>query len=122
MMERYLLKPGSSKRPDPPPDIMPETSSKVSQPSKKKGKKKQTVGCANTILAWKMEWLETETSQTGLSMFCKACRAFPPAAARTSGGPIHDSFIAGTSNIKKYSAERHQDSTGHKKSYGKLKF
>nr|XP_054763515.1 zinc finger protein 862-like [Lytechinus pictus] len=118
-MDKFLIRvqPGSAKRPEPAASTSPNRDIVEDKPKKKK---KKTVQRQSTVKSWGLDWLEAEGDSGGITVYCKACRAFPPppgAAGRKKFGSVQDPFTEGTKNIKKYSAERHQETTAHKTAY-----
>ena len=87
----------------------------------KEKRKKETVLKKSTVISWKKYWLEFdegETSSGKLKIHCAACKEFPD-KSKIKGAVNTDPFVQGTSNVKKYSADRHERTKSHKKSYGK---
>ena len=75
----------------------------------------------STIVGWRarMDWLATDnsTSDGDTVLYCMACRETPPPPKKSCRGTV-DGFITGTKTLKKYTAERHEESKAHKVAYG----
>ena len=72
-----------------------------------------------TVLEWKKDWLSCEKTGDGaLLIKCKAC-SLSGIASRTVRGAVQtDPFVSGTTNVKKFAADRHEKSKHHKANYG----
>ena len=121
-MEKFLvgngvgnpLKSGTYKRPanEPRPVGLNHPKAKIT---------KKPVGKEATIRAWGLDWIKISRTEGGrgeLTISCIACQS--QYRAKCSKGAIsNDPFLRGTTNTKKSSAFRHQESVNHKSAYSK---
>ena len=81
--------------------------------------KKKTVFKEKTVLQWKKDWVSCEKTGDGLVIQCKACRLLG-SATNVRGAVQTDPFVNGTTNVKKFAADRHEKSKHHKAAYGMI--
>lgn len=109
-MDRFVIRASASSQTN--------NSSSGQQPGQSNKKKKEKVFKEKTVSQWKKDWIACEKTGDGLKIHCKVCRLVTGIATTVRGAVHIDPFVNGTTNVKKFAADRHERSKHHKAAYG----